>query len=146
MGLNSAMATVPTQEKVPEEVDFVRWISQMQTNLAETVGGVLLRAARPVQVGVAEGAQNLASTSAGRLVGWSLRESTGTSPAVVRVWDGRDNTGALVACVNLGQGASETQWMAPGGVSFQHGLFVEVIEGDGLSVAVEGAVYLGGVE
>jgi hypothetical protein len=146
MGLNSAMATVPTQEKVPEEVDFVRWVSQMQTNLAESLGGVLLRAARPVQVGIAGGAQNLASTSAGRLVGWSLRESTGANPAVVRLWDGRDNEGALVACINLGQGASETQWMAPGGVSFQHGLFVEVIEGTGLSVSVEGAVYLGGVE
>lgn len=145
MGLNSAMATVPT-EKAPEEVDFVRWFSMLQGNLAETLGGVLLRAARPVQVGVAANAQNLASTSAGRLVGWSLRESTGTAPGVVRIWDGRDNQGALLACVNLGQGASETQWMAPGGVSFQHGLYVEIISGGGLSDDVEGAVFLGGAE
>ncbi|NUO44680.1 MAG: hypothetical protein HOV82_21930 [Streptomyces sp.] len=146
MGLNSAMATVPTQDKGSDEIDFVRWFSQLEGNLAETLGGVLLRAARPVQVGDAAGAQNLASTSAGRLVGWSLREATGAAPGVVRIWDGRDNQGALLACINLGQGASETQWMAPGGVSFQHGCFVEIIAGGGLSADVEGAVFLGGAE
>ncbi len=140
------MATVPQREKSTDEIDFVRWFSQMQTDLAETVGGVLLRGARPVQIGTATGATPLVSTSAGRCVGWSMRETTGVNPAVVRLWDGRSNEGDLVACVNLGNGASNTQWMAPGGFSFQHGLYVEVIAGGGLSDDVEGVVYLGGTE
>lgn len=143
--LNSTMATVPT-ERTTDEVDHVRWLMQMQANLAETLHGVMLRGARPVQIGQASGATSLVSTSAGRFVGWSVRESTGANPAVLRLWDGRNNEGHLLACINLSNGGSNTTWLSPGGVSFQYGLYVEIISGTGLSDDVEGAVYLGAAE
>ncbi|MEU0788019.1 hypothetical protein ABZ341_41635 [Streptomyces sp. NPDC006173] len=146
--LHSAMATVPPPEpeKGTHEIDFVRWIQQMQTNLAETVGGVLLRGARPVQIGSANGATIRASVSPGRLVGWSMRVSTlATDPAVVHFRDGQDANADLIAAVVVAPGRDAQQWLAPGGISFQNGLFVEILTGAGLSTP-QGAVFLGGAE
>ena len=148
MGLHAAMSSLPAPapEKDTEEIAYVRWLQQMQTDLAESVNGVLLRGARAVQIGTAAGSTARPTSAGGRLVGWSLREATGELPAVVRLRDGRSTDDVLVAVVNLGQGASETQWMAPGGVSLTEGLYVEIVDGAGLSVDVEGAVYLGAAE
>jgi hypothetical protein len=146
--IHSAMATVPDPgpEKGTHEIDYVRWLQQMQTDMAETLGGVLLRGARPVQIGSASGATTRAATSPGRLVGWSFRVSTlATDPGVVQLRDGFDVTGDVIAVVVIPPGRDAQQWLAPGGVSFQQGLFVEVLSGAGLSVP-QGAVYLGGAE
>lgn len=146
--VHSAMASVPAvQEKGTAEIDYVRWLQQMQTDLAETLGGVMLRGARPVQVGTADGGTPRASTSPGRLVGWSLRvPAFSTNPGVVRLRDGQDASGAVLAVVNLPAGQSNTTWLAPGGVSFQYGLFVEIVTGGSVESGVEGAVYLGAAE
>lgn len=144
--LNSAMAAVPKPEKATEEIDYVRWLQQMQTDLAETMGGVLLRGARPVQIGTATDATTRVSSSPGRLVGWSVRTSAfATDPGAVKLHDGTDANGPIIAVINVLEGTSNTVWMAPGGVSFQHGLFVEILSGAGLTT-VEGAVYLGAAE
>lgn len=139
--LNSAMAVVPPPEKPEKETDelaYVRWLQQMSTDLAESLNGVLLRGARSVPVGLAQGATARATSSGGRLVGWSLRETAG-AVAVVRLYDGRSTDAPLVAVANLAASASDTTWL--GGVSLTEGLFVEVMSG-----AVEGAVYLGAAE
>ncbi|WP_367575277.1 hypothetical protein [Streptomyces griseoaurantiacus] len=145
--MHSAMATVPQgPEKATHEIDYVRWLQQMQTDLAETLGGIMLRGARPVQIGTADGATVRASTSPGRLVGWSLRvPAFSADPGVVRLRDGQDANGAVLAVVNVAAGKSETVWLAPGGISFQYGLYVEIFSGTGLA-SVEGAVYLGAAE
>jgi hypothetical protein len=140
------MATVPepAPEKGTKEIDYVRWLQQMQTDLAETMGGVLLRGARAVQVGTAGGGTQRATSSPGRLVGWSLRETVGTQAGVVRFYDGRDANGLLVATVALPQGSDRQAWFAPGGISLTEGLFVEFV--GGLSQTIEGAVFLGAAE
>jgi hypothetical protein len=146
--VHAGMATVPaSQEKATHEIDYVRWLQQMQTDLTETLGGVLLRGARPVQVGTADGATTRAATSPGRLVGWSLRvPAFSTNPGVVRLRDGQDATAPIVAVVNLPAGQGNTSWLAPGGISFQYGLYVEIVTGGGVETAIEGAVYLGAAE
>jgi hypothetical protein len=141
-----ATVTPPGPEKETHEIDYVRWMQQMQVDLTETVGGVLLRAARPVQIGTAGDATTRPSTSPGRLVGWSLRVSTlSADPGVVKLHDGFDATGPVIGVVNVPAGKSEQNWMAPGGISFQYGLFAEILSGAGLAT-VEGVVYLGGAE
>jgi hypothetical protein len=146
--MHAGMATVPgpEPEKGTREIDYVRWLQQMQTDMAETLGGVLLRGARPVQIGSANGATTRAATSPGRLVGWSLRVSTlAADPGVVQLRDGIDVNGDIIAVVTIPPGRDAQQWLAPGGVSFQNGLFVEILSGAGLSVP-SGAVFLGGAE
>ena len=140
------MATVPQPEKATAEIDYVRWLQQMQTDLAETLGGVMLRAARPVQVLTTTSGTARPLSSPGRLVGWSMRETGGAAPAVVRLYDGRDNAAPLVASLSLPQGSDRIAWLAPGGVSLQEGLYVECVAGGGLSQLVEGCVYLGAAE
>lgn len=146
--VHSAMATVPCEpEKSTHEIDYVRWLQQMQTDLAETLGGVMLRGARAVQVGVTTGGTVRPSTSPGRLVGWSLRvPAFATGPGVVRLRDGQDVNGDIIAAINLPAGQSTTKWLAPGGISFQYGLFVEIVTGGGVETGIEGAVYLGAAE
>jgi hypothetical protein len=143
------MATVPPPqppEKGTPEIDYVRWAMQLQTDMAETLGGVLLRGARPVQIGSANGATTRASTSPGRLVGWSMRVSTlSADPGVVQLRDGFDGNADIIAVITIPPGRDAQQWMAPGGISFQNGLFVEILSGAGLAVP-QGALYLGGAE
>lgn len=145
--LHQAMAKVPPPpeaEKSTAEIDYVRWLQQMQTDLTETVGGVLLRGARSVPVGTANGGTMRPTSSPGRLVGWSLRETVGTQAAVVKLYDGRDNAAPLVGTVSIPQGSDRMAWFSPGGISLTEGLFVEFV--GGLSQTVEGAVYLGAAE
>lgn len=105
----------------------------------QSLGGVLLRGAQAVQVGGAAGATARPSTSAGSVVGYSLRETAG-AVAVVRIFDGPDANGQLVAAVNLAANGSAGHWWGPGGVGFTGGLFVSI------TGAVEGAVFLRGPE
>lgn len=146
--VHSAMATVPgQQEKGTHEIDYVRWLQQMQTDLAETLGGVMLRGSRAVQVGISDQATARASTSPGRLVGWSLRvPAFSTNPGVVKLHDGQDANGPVIAVINLPAGSSKTETLGHAGVSFQHGLFVEIVTGGSVETGIEGAVYLGAAE
>lgn len=78
------------------------------------------------------------STSAGRLAGYSIRESAAApAAALVRIRDGFDATGDLLVTIPLLAGAGAHEWLLPGGISFGYGLFVEVAAG-----TVEGLVYL----
>lgn len=145
--VHSAMSTVPGPEKATAEIDYVRWLQQMQTDLTETLGGVLLRGARPVQIGTADGATVRASTSAGRLVGWSVRVSLfATEPGGIKLRDGQDANAPVIAVINIPAKESVTEWMAPGGISFQNGLYVEILSGAGVSATVEGCLFLGAAE
>lgn len=143
--LHAGMATVPAPEpeKSTPEIEYVRWLQQMQTDLTATLGGVMLRGARPVQIGTAQGGTLRPSTSPGRLVGWSVRiPALGALPGVLKLHDGQDANGDVIAVINLPPGGSDTKHFGGGGISFQYGLFVEIVTG-GVETAIEGAVYLG---
>lgn len=116
--------------------ESVRWIEQLQTELAQSVGGVLLRGARVAQI--ESGRRPM--TAGGALVGYSIRESAGAA-AVVNLRDGPDAAGQLVATVALAANAAETVWFGPGGLNLANGLFVEIATG-----AAVGAVYLRGAD
>lgn len=136
--------TAPDETEPAQEIDLVRWAMQMRADVAETVGGVMLRAARPVPLTVLP---TRISTSPGRLVGWSLRIPVfGTNPAVLKFHDGADTGGDLVAVVNLPAASSDTKLLPGGGVSFSNGLYVELVTGANLETAVEGCVYLGAAD
>lgn len=139
-GPAAARITVPEQSEHPSDTDIFRWLSQMQADIAETVGGIMLRAARAAPIGIADGANALVSASPGRLVGWSIRETTGSATAVVRFRNGTDALQPLIGCVDLAAGGTSTQYFGPG-VSYTEGLYVETLSG-----SFEGAVYLGAAD
>ncbi|MEV4557784.1 hypothetical protein AB0K51_12380 [Kitasatospora sp. NPDC049285] len=133
--------TVPDQDddQVPE-VEYIRWLSQLQADLAQSINGVALRAARPVAIGVAPNGSQRPLSSAGRIVGWSVRETTGAA-AVVRLWDGREAGGQLLGVIAFPAGAAANVMPSGGGINVSDALFVEVVTG-----TVEGVLYLGGVD
>jgi hypothetical protein len=86
------------------------------------------------------GGSQLVASSAGRLVGWSLRESTGGAPATVTLYSGRDTGGDVVAVVQLDAGKSSNHGTPAPGVSFGDGLWCQV------TGAVVGSLYFGAVD
>lgn len=76
-------------------------------------------------------------SSAGRIAGFSVRETTGAAPALVKLHDGFDLNGDLVMTISLAAGESARDWFWPGGISCTYGLFVEVASG-----TIEGVAYL----
>jgi hypothetical protein len=141
-GGTAARLTVETPDTPDpvKEIDYVRWLSQMQADVAQSLGGIMLQAARPVPVGSAPGGTLTPLRSPGRLVGWSLHESSGTNPALVRLWDGREAGAKVLGYVALTAGQADNKWNAPG-VSITDALLIEVVTG-----TVEGVVYLGGAD
>lgn len=69
--------------------------------------------------------------------GVSVTETTGTTPAAIRLRDGNDLTGAAVLRYNLAANESTRDWFGDGGISFEGGLFLDVISG-----ACEGTVFV----
>lgn len=133
----------PATDERPAEVDFMRFLNGLRTSLAQSLAGVMLRGARPVQIGTAEGSTASASQSPGRLVGWSIREAHPTvpAPATVRLLDGDPaNGGKVIAVVELLADGSNTKSLNPG-PAFVQGLYVQVVTG-----TVEGAVWLGAMD
>src|SRR4051794_32192724 len=109
------MKIKPFRVEVPDQSDaatpdteYVRWMTQLQADLAKSLGGVMLQAAQPVAVGSAPGGSLRPLSSPGRIVGWSIRETTGTAGAVVTLWDGREPGTRPLAYVSLDQGKTET--------------------------------------
>lgn len=134
---------VPDEKEPVREVDMVRWLSQMRADLAETLGGIMLRAVRPVSLTVLP---TVLSSSPGRLVGWSLRETSGANPYAVRFHNGIDASADVVAIGGGLAGGIDTRLFPAGGISITEGLFVEPVTGANLSVAIEGTVYLGAAD
>lgn len=137
-----ARLTVPDQDDTPAvgEIDFVRWASQLQADLAASLGGVMLRGALPVPIGAAPGGSTRPLSSPGRVVGWSILETSGTNPATVTVWDGREAGSKPLAYIHVGAGLAETAWFGQAGISVTDALLIDI------SGTVEGVLYLGAVD
>jgi hypothetical protein len=129
--------SAPDQPEPVQEIEVVRWLEQMRADVAETLGGVMLRSARAVALTVLP---TILSLSPGRIVGWSLRETAG-QPYTVRLRNGDNPAADVVAVITGVAGSGDTKWLGPGGVSFTEGLYVELVAG-----SVEGAIYLGAAD
>jgi hypothetical protein len=110
--------------------------------LAQTQRSLRIDGAAPRPLPVAGG---VVYGGARRLVGWSARETGGTNPVSVDLYDGGD-TGAvdpsrLVATFTVPAGGAVAHTAMPAGISFGEGLFA-VVSGTGVlrGVALIGAV------
>lgn len=124
---------ISTLAQIPLELEKVR--TELTTGLAESHNGVRLTGARYVSLG-----RPLVWGGTGRLVGWSIRSTGGSSNLTLH--NSRDNSGEVIAVITLAAEAGETIWFGSSGVTFTEGLY---ISGAGAGV-LEGAIWLGAVD
>jgi hypothetical protein len=126
----------------PPEVTFTAWLENLRVDLAETVGGVLVRGARPVAVGVTVGGTKYVTTSPGAMIGYALTNESEADDVTVRVLfhDGNGSDADVIMKVSLAPGESARDWFGPGGISLQAGLYVDY---DG---PISGSVFMRGAE
>lgn len=114
--------------------------ADLRAELARSRDAVALQGAEVVPITpAAAGASNehVLSGASGVLMGYGLRETTGTATATLEL---RDGQGALICPVTLAANESARDWFGPGGLSFVNGLQLVRVAG-----SADGAVYLGGV-
>jgi hypothetical protein len=58
-----------------------------------------------------------------------MRELSGSTTASFRLWDGSSNAGALLAPFNLNANESVREWPGPHSLTYEIGLYLEVISG-----------------
>jgi hypothetical protein len=75
-----------------------------------------------------------------RVVGWSIRETSGTNPATITLYDSRDTSGDVLAVLNLPAGATSNHGLPSSGVTATEAVYIAV------TGAVLGSVYLGAVD
>lgn len=123
-------------EQLVERVELA--FAELEQAYRTTNGTVRDRGARPVPVEA--GKRVRLATGGGTLSGFALRE-TGGAAALVNLRDGADASADVVMPISFAAGESVRDWFGPNGISLYYGLFMEVVSG-----AVEGSVFLGGVE
>lgn len=119
-------------------IAFTAWLENLRADVSQTVNGIYLRGARVVPVGTAQNAMTRPTSAAGALMGFGLREVTGTDPAPLLLRDGGPD-GDVVVPITLASGEDAHAWFGPGGINLTEGLYVDVLAGE-----VDGAVYLRG--
>lgn len=73
-----------------------------------------------------------------RYTGFSLRETTGATGAVVRLWDNTSAAGTILEEIALAAGESAREFYSPVGIEGATGLFVQIVSG-----TVVGSVRIG---
>lgn len=131
----------PTTEPDNPTAAFIKWGVELERQLAQSVAGVLVRGARPVAVGITEGATKHVTSSPGAMVGFALTNESTDDGVTVRVLfhDGRDDQADVIMKVSLAPGESARDWFFPG-VNLQDGLFVDY---DG---PISGSVFMRGAD
>lgn len=71
--------------------------------------------------------QTIAQSSA-TYCGFSIRETSGSNPATVRVWNGTSATGTILDDIALSAGQSARE-LYPEGVLADLGIFVQIVSG-----------------
>ncbi len=118
---------------------FTEWLENLRVAVMESVGGVTLRGARPVQVGTG-GTTRVANTPTA-VMGYALRETSGVAPAVLVLRDGSDANGDTLIPITLAAGESVRDWFGPAGVNVSAGVFADLVSG-----AIDGTVFLKGTQ
>lgn len=83
---------------------------------------------RPLAVRTLTTTAQLASMG-GRLRGWSARETTGNTGAVVELYDGSNASGQLLVPVGVTSGQSANAWFGDDGIDVESGVFVNMAFG-----------------
>lgn len=122
---------------IPLELERVR--AELTAGLLLTKDAVTLQGAEARALVDGGGNGRRVATTSGRLVGFNLHETSGTTRAEVRLLDGED--GEALALISLEPGESARDWYGPGGVSFIYGLYAQIVTG-----AIEGIAYIGAVD
>ncbi len=127
---------------------FVQWLENLRVDLAESVGGIVLRGARPVAIGVTSGATRRPTQSPGALVGYAIRNRDTVSAVTVSVLfhDGHDENADVILTVTLAPGESVRDWFGPGGINLSTGLFITYVDDLGNPGDIDGSVFLRGAE
>jgi hypothetical protein len=66
---------------------------------------------------------------AGHIVYWALRETSGTNPAMFRLWDGSNNQGSMIAPFSLDPGESIRENSGMHSLPYRVGLYLEILSG-----------------
>lgn len=74
-------------------------------------------------------ADTLLTTLPGLLLGWNMRETTGSAGAVVELYDGNTAQGEFTGTVGNASGVSTVEWFGPEGIEIQNGVFAHVVTG-----------------
>lgn len=90
----------------------------------------------PVPI-ISYGVNELISSRAVRLYGWSLAEPNGAFSAQITLRNGGDANGTMVADITLGPSESIRDWFGPHGVYCDSGLFKAITTG-----SVTGALWV----
>lgn len=129
----------PIDPRAEPEIEFTRWTEQLRTDLAQSVGGTLLRGARPVPV---DSQRNQPTSVAGALVGFSVMPLETPVDSMLAL---RDRDGNLLAAGRVVDAAGDrqvvTEWFGPGGINIPDGGLFVFSEAD-----FEGVVYLRGAD
>lgn len=128
-------------EKLAERLEgaILEVRSRFQAGLTETTNALRVTGGRALPLyGTAS---QLVSNGRGRVTGWSLRETGGTNPAVVRLRSGRDSGGELIFTITVPAGQSSNVCAPAPGISYGDGVYVEVVSG-----VLEGSVLVGAVD
>lgn len=88
------------------------------------------KAARPVNITEKIGGRSI-------LMGYSVKEASGTASAEIDIVNGADATGMIVCPVTLSAGQSTEDWFGPQGLQMDVGVFCHVASG-----AVVGSVWV----
>lgn len=65
----------------------------------------------------------------GRLMGWSVRETSGSAGCVVELYDGTSSAGQLIVPVGVGNGTYIGAWFGDVGLDIEQGIFANVVVG-----------------
>lgn len=106
-----------------------------------TKNGRPVLGALALPVGTTTNALTMLSNSAGRVVGWALKETTGLATAELDLLDGTNTDGDLLAPITLAPSESVRDWFGPAGISFGRGLFAQLVSG-----SISGTVWLGRID
>jgi hypothetical protein len=90
-----------------------------------------LSAATAVDCGnVANTDQAIAAAAAGtRFMGFSVRETTGTTPALLNFRRGTSNIDPIMVSITLGANESAREWYGPDGIAAAEGIWLERVTG-----------------
>jgi hypothetical protein len=91
---------------------------------------------RAISVGVPAASGQILNM-AGILLGWSIRETSGTTAASFDLFDGHDQNGALLATSALAAGGESQRTLFSKGVPLVAGLYFQLVSG-----AVKGVIYV----
>lgn len=94
--------------------------------------------ARAAEVALTGSDQLITANDLTRLLGWSVRESGGTNPVAIDLYDAESATGNRVGTIRLAANESETVWLGEDGITVNTGIYAD-LTGTGTLV---GCIYI----